>query len=99
MPTRRSSGRRDSAAHRFTILLEAVELQNRATIEAVQAVDRRLTARIDDVEKRLSERIDALGTAVQIHSADLRKNSEVIAELNRRVGLFSGEGPEPDTPG
>ncbi len=73
------------AERRFEVLLENIQEQNRATMEAVLGLRRELHEGLKSLEQRLALRIEALEFAVRKLSEDVKKNSEDIAVLQRRV--------------
>jgi predicted nucleic acid-binding Zn-ribbon protein len=75
----------------FTVILERIEEQKRATIEAVFTVERRLTAKMEAQEQRLLVRIEALEFAVRRNSEEVRKNSEDILALSKKVEALAEE--------
>lgn len=70
---------------RFTILLEEMREQNRATIEAVFAVKTGLERRIDEFEQRTEARFQVLEFAVKQLASDVRELKTDVAQLKVRM--------------
>lgn len=70
---------------RFTLLLEEMREQNRATIEAVFAVKVGLERRIDQFEQRTESRFQVLEFAVKQLASDVRELKTDVAQLKTSV--------------
>lgn len=87
-----------TAAGRFTVLLEQIQEQNRATIEAVHSLDQKMMRRFEETDERNERRFQALMAAVQLNSELIRTNTEAIRknseDIRRNTEVLSRHGDE-----
>ncbi len=75
-----------TAKSRFTILMEAMEQQNRATIEAVFSTRDELRREFTEKFDRMDLRMSAVEFAVRHHTEVLDQHGRHILALQRDVG-------------
>lgn len=95
MATKRKSTRKEAPPSatpegRFSILMEQVLDQNRATIEAVKSLEQKMDRRFEEADRKNELRFSTLEAAVRQNSADIRKNSEDIQTLQTQVSALQG---------
>jgi uncharacterized protein YukE len=74
-----------SAAGRFTILLEQIQEQNRATIEAVYALEGKMERRFEEMRSYFEARLSVLEAAIRLNTEAIRKNSEDIRKNSEDI--------------
>ena len=78
------------AAHGFTVLMEEMASQNRATIEAVQALSQRIDKRFEEAEVRGDRRFQSLEAAVRMSSKGLQRLTEATESLSAQMHALIG---------
>lgn len=86
-PTRvRPAG--STAQSRFTILLEAIEQQNRATIEAVFSTRDELRREFNEKFERVDQRLSTLEFVARHHTSLLEQHGERLTSLETKVDVL-----------
>ena len=78
----------------FTVLMEHMAGQNRATIEALQSFKDHVTRTFELSEARTGLRLDSLEAAVRLNSADIKELKSDVKELKSDVSELKSDVKE-----